>query len=339
MIQFREFLKEARPAIDRRIEEVLTADGSVDPDLFPLLRKGKRMRGGLLLRINAAFAREQELSDQAIDLACAVELAHASSLILDDILDDDTLRRGSPTIHLTRGHKQAMLDTISVLSLPYALIAPYGNEYVTMLSATQRSMARGVVQEMRTGSHLEERTLYESIIAQKTGDLFSLSTAWGAMAAGQEKGIVADIAEYGLFVGMAMQIADDISDLHALISGTRQCSFGSEILLLRSACVETHCTEVMADIARRGLDDTGKTVRWSNEGIELVLFSLLNHQILEATSRISDEIRGRLLPEERGFFEQAAREIVDLMFAEGFPEGEEKLKVDRRISILPKSTL
>ena len=145
---FREFLNTIRPAIDRRIEEVVTADESIDSGVLPLLLKGKRMRAGLLLAIHDALTREASFPRRAIDLACAVELAHASSLILDDMLDGDSIRRGGATLHLTRGQKQAELDTSGILSLPYALAAPYGGDYVTMLSATQRNMACGVVWEL-----------------------------------------------------------------------------------------------------------------------------------------------------------------------------------------------
>ncbi|MDD2263138.1 MAG: polyprenyl synthetase family protein, partial [Clostridia bacterium] len=208
-------------------------EGTIDPGVVPLLLRGKRMRAGLLLCIHTALARATAPTRQALDLACAVELAHAASLILDDMLDGDTVRRGVPSLHLTRGEGRAILDAVGILALPYALAAPYGPRYVTMLASTQQSMVRGVAWEMLEEARLPVVELYDAIITRKTGCLFSLAAAWGAMAAGGDDGIVAMFADYGLSAGKAMQIADDITDLHALAAGSRGCRPGSEALLLR----------------------------------------------------------------------------------------------------------
>lgn len=212
---FREYLEQVRPTINQRIEEVAGDGGAIDPGVLPLLLKGKRMRAGLLLRVHTALTRMTVPAPRALDLACALEFAHAASLILDDMLDGDAVRRGAPAHHLTRGEGRAVLDVVGILALPYALAAPYGSQYVTMLASAQQSMTRGVAWEVLEQPLLPSVELYDAVITRKTGCLFSLAAAWGAMTAGADEDVVTAFANFGLSAGKAMQIADDIADLHA----------------------------------------------------------------------------------------------------------------------------
>ncbi len=294
MIPFPEYLETIRPAVNRRIEEVAAGEDALDPGIVSLLLRGKRMRAGLLLFVHTCLTRAAP-TRQALDLACAVELAHAASLILDDILDGDTVRRGIPSLHLTRGEGRAVLDAIGILALPYALTAPYDACYVTMLASAQRSMAHSVAREVLEAPQFPAAELYDAIITGKTGCLFSLAAAWGAMAAGEEEAVVAAFAGYGLSAGRAMQIADDIADLQALATGARDCRSGSEALLLR--CVPP-----------------------GEDGLGQALGSMLDAEIIGAAARITGDVRQRMPPEIREDLGQVVRDIVGLTIACGMPD-------------------
>ena len=291
MMPFREYLEEVRPTINRRIEEVAGGGDAVDPDLLPFLLKGKRMRAALLLHVHAALTRATAPSPRALNLACALEFAHAASLILDDMLDGDAIRRRAPALHLTRGEGQAVLDAVGILALPYALATPYGARYVTMLASAQRRMARGVAWEVLGQPRLPAAELYDAVISRKTGCLFSLAAAWGAMTAGADDGLVAAFADFGLSAGKAMQIADDIADLHALAAGIRAGRPGSEALLLQS-------------------------ITAGDGGIGPALASMLDAEIAGAAARLR-----QLPPEAQESFEQAIRDIVGITIATGMPDG------------------
>lgn len=295
---FREFLEQVKPAVNRRIEEVASSGDAIDPDLLPVLARGKRMRAGLLLHVYTSLTRKAAPTHKALDLACAVELAHAASLILDDMLDGDALRRGIPAHHLTQGEGRAVLDAVGVLALPYALAAPYGAGYVVGLASTQQSMARGVAWEMLGGPRLPAAELYDAVVTRKTGCLFSLAAAWGAMAAGEEGEIVAAFANFGLSAGKAMQIADDIADLHVLASEARNHRPGSESLLLRCVSGEP-----------------------GDEGARQALASMLESEIAGAAARIANGAGRRVSFEDQEAFGQAVRDIVEIMLAEGMPDG------------------
>ena len=302
MIPFREFLESVRPAVNRRIAEVAGEGSAIDPGVVPLLLRGKRMRAGLLLRVHATLACRKAPTRRALDLACAVELAHAASLILDDMLDGDTVRRGIPSHHLTRGEGRAVLDAVGVLALPYALAAPYGAGYVAMLASAQQSMARGVAWEMIGGPELPVVELYDAIVARKTGCLFSLAAAWGSMAAGEGDDVVAAFADFGLCVGKAMQIADDIADLHTLAAGVPGRRAGSEALLLLG-------------IAPGG------------DGTDQALASRLDAEVARATARLRDGARQRVPPKEQEAFEQVVRDIAGLAITGVPPPGTATFRV------------
>ncbi len=313
---FRDFLAEIRPAVNRRIEEVTLADDSFDDELLPLLQSGKRMRAGLLIYVHRSLTGDGAIPDKALDLACAVELAHASSLILDDMLDEDQVRRGLRTLHLARGQKRAMLDTIGVLSLPYALVAPYGSDYVTMLSSTQRSMVLGVMKEIFLRPEFPATSLYDAIITRKTGHLFSLTAAWGSMAAGRNGSTVGAFADYGLRVGKVMQIADDIADLDAIVAGRKRTGFGSEMLLLRCVCADRLYGELVQDVMQKHLNISKARYLLSAEGIERTLTEMLNCEI----ARSADSLAGNTVPPaQRDAFIRIAREIAAMMLAERTP--------------------
>src|SRR5258705_10786398 len=88
---------------------------------YTLLLPGKRLRGILVL---ASCELLKGRRDDALPLACAVEMVHASSLILDDLpsMDNATLRRGKPTLHAVVGEANAILAAVGLLNGAFALI-------------------------------------------------------------------------------------------------------------------------------------------------------------------------------------------------------------------------
>ena len=296
MRTFQEYLKKIKPQVDERIADI-TGEKLKDPDIIPMLLKGKRLRAGLLLLVFDSFAKETN-RDAALDLACAVELAHSASLILDDMLDEDTERRGLQTIHLKRGHKMAMLNTIGVLSLPYDLAAPYGKGFVGSLAQTQRSMVKGVVKELFSNPGLPATRLYDAVISQKTGRLFSLAALWGFMAAkcidcaGLDpfcayKNEMIAFANYGIHCGNAMQTADDMWDLQKAIDGKKKIGSGSEIILLRCVNVDRMVKEFFTDVRNMSVDLKKVKELWGQESVQKTLREILDKEILEARVTIT----------------------------------------------------
>jgi geranylgeranyl pyrophosphate synthase len=315
-ITFQNYLSVIKPEIDERIEFITTA-GLVDPDVIPLLLNGKRLRGGLLMLVYESISKSDNYN-KALDLACALELAHSASLILDDMIDEDDIRRGLPTLHLTHGHKKAMLEAIGILSLPYDLAANSGSQYVSMLADTQRIMVSGAVKELFKNPDLPASKLYDMIITHKTGRLFSLAAKWGYMAA---LGLPKDapgafiFGNYGLHCGKAMQTADDITDLYEIMGGEKTSNFGSEILLLSCVGVDGLAKEFMRDLKNRDLDFS--KVNKLKHTIHNTLVGMHDKEIEKATSCV-DEMSNwyNINHDNKERLKTAPREIVKVMKGE-----------------------
>lgn len=238
---FHSYLETVKPRIDERILAnvgIGRAEAQLDPRFETPLRLGKRMRAGLLMLIFETFGQGSG-ERMALDLASAVEIAHSASLIVDDMLDEDEVRHGTSSLHITAGHKSAMLGTIGLLSYPYQIASMYGEECVQRLARTHRAMVRGATRELKSVPSFGVGQTYDAIIENKTGVLFCLTARYGAMAAGCSPEVTEQCAEFGMLTGKAMQIADDVTDLRSLLNGQKAGIGGSEVILLRRCLGQT----------------------------------------------------------------------------------------------------
>jgi geranylgeranyl diphosphate synthase type II len=316
MTSFQEYLIQVKPIVDARIGEVASRKLK-DDYLVRLLMRGKRLRAGLLSLVFESTSGKS--LNGTVDLACAVELAHSASLIIDDMLDEDETRRGMPTVHMTEGQKRAMLDTVGILSLPYDLVVPYGEWFVQSLAETQRGMVSGVLKEVLQDPELPASKIYDLIIRQKTGEPFGLAASWGYLAGlnGKKNGVNGHLQKwttYGIHVGKAMQIADDIADLEEVMKTRKKTGFGSELLLLRCVTAERLAKELFSDIRRMTLHFEKARELWSREGIQESLRVKLQKEITAAQDVVLD-IR---LPRSanKDLLIAAPKDIAQIMLAE-----------------------
>ncbi len=249
---FKTFLETVRPQVNERIGNLLDAE-PFDPDLAPLLLRGKRLRAGVLMLAHRATAEATGYTvpgrDAALDLAAAIELVHGASLIVDDMVDGDTVRRGVPTRNAGAGTAVAMLDAIGTLSLAHTLAATCDAKGATMyysrtLAEVQRRMVAGALAEAVGRDRMKPWEYYQSVIHNKTARLFGLAAGWGMYAGYPPDTELFGSQEfvprwrtwwtYGVNVGRGMQIADDHADIRHLIGGEGSPRPGSEMLLVRA---------------------------------------------------------------------------------------------------------
>jgi geranylgeranyl diphosphate synthase type II len=316
MTTFTEYLDCVKPVVDEKIEAVARKKLR-DEYLVQLLVRGKRLRAGLLSLVFESTCGRKFTG--TLDLACAVELAHSASLIIDDMLDEDELRRGMPTVHTTEGQKRAMLDTVGILSLPYDLVVPYGERYVQSLADTQRSMVSGVLKEVMKDPKMSPTKVYDTIIMQKTGMPFGLASSWGYLAGlnGRKNGGNGHLNKwkaYGLHVGKAMQIADDMTDLGEVLRTRKMSGYGSELLLLRCVTAERLAKELFCDIRRMTPHFEKAKELWSSDGIQESLKLMLLREIDAAqTCVLGLELHSSA---DRDMLISAPEEIAKLMLVE-----------------------
>ncbi|OLT33222.1 hypothetical protein BJF79_08040 [Actinomadura sp. CNU-125] len=154
-------------------------------------------------------------AEQAVPAAVAVELAHNASLVHDDVIDGDELRRGRPAVWAVFGVPAAILAGDALFFLATEVLAerppPLGGAGVCVLA--------GAIQQLIEGEHsdseAEERpggTLLEAEerAAAKTAALTAAAGALGALAAGAEADRIEGMRAYGLHLGLAFQFIDDL---------------------------------------------------------------------------------------------------------------------------------
>lgn len=203
-------------AVEKHLGELLHTDDAFIAQTIPQILRagGKRLRPALLL-MSAKICNYS--GERSIKLATAVELVHTASLIHDDIIDNDTLRRGMPTINSKLG------DTISVIlgdylySMVFNILAQEDNiEVIRCVASTTSQMARGDLRQLQQQYNMaltEEK--YLSINSDKTASLMSCACRIGALCGTSCNGEVETLTSYGQNLGMAFQITDDLLDLTA----------------------------------------------------------------------------------------------------------------------------
>ena len=191
---------------------------------YALTGAGKRVRPVLTLAVAELFGCR---SEPVLDLACAVEMVHACSLVLDDLpsMDDAALRRGRPTVHRVYGESVALLAALALLNRAYALVAEAAHRLALRRYTTEdvvHHLAAAIGSDGLIGGQAldllakpEEMSLdvLEYIHSHKTGALFMAAGELGAMAAEARRRDLEVIARFAKNLGLAFQIADDLLDV------------------------------------------------------------------------------------------------------------------------------
>jgi geranylgeranyl pyrophosphate synthase len=227
------FLAQAREATDRALaralDDVLCAADA--PPLceavrYAVLGSGKRFRPALVL---AAYETAGGRDPAIADLAAAVEIVHAYSLVHDDLpcMDNDDLRRGRPTLHRAMGVHLATVAGFAMVPVAAAALrrgtghlglseeAARQVQRVLFRAAGGGGMIGGQVLDLLAGGTAVTRAAVTELEERKTGALIAASVEIGAVAAGAGEARRAGYRRYGLDVGLAFQIADDMLDLTA----------------------------------------------------------------------------------------------------------------------------
>jgi geranylgeranyl diphosphate synthase type II len=231
--------------LDARLAEIDAALGTAlprPPDTPPVLAEamqyslmagGKRLRPILCLASADAVGGDRSL---ALPAACAIELIHTYSLIHDDLpaMDDDTMRRGRPTLHVVAGEGMAILAGDGLLTHAFALLAsepPTKDPTVTArkldvirvvaTAAGPIGMVGGQAIDLACVRPDPEGRLLPELDAQglgvmhgkKTGALIRAAASVGAIMGGGSRGQVDAIDRAAGEFGLAFQIVDDILDV------------------------------------------------------------------------------------------------------------------------------
>jgi len=213
-----------RQAIENRLDHWLNHDAARADLLTSAMRAaalgaGKRMRPLLVMLV----ARDLGCTSPAlVDVACAVELVHAASLILDDMpcMDNALLRRGRPTIHVQFGEDVTILAAVALLSRAFGILAAAQDvppavraRLVARLAETvgTQGLVQGQFLDLRGNRGTENDIAVTNEL--KTGVLLGVAVDMAAIVAQAEDGVAASLRAFALAAGHAFQLRDDFLDV------------------------------------------------------------------------------------------------------------------------------
>ena len=176
------------------------------------------LRPALSLIVSEAVGGNRE---SALKTGAAIELIHTFSLIHDDIMDDDDMRRGMPSVHKVWGEDVAILAGDTLFSKAFEMIITSKNttsEQNNKALATVADACVKICEGQALDMGFEERfdvceDEYMEMIFKKTGALIAAATKAGAIMGGADDDVIDAMYEYGRLIGLAFQIQDDYLDL------------------------------------------------------------------------------------------------------------------------------
>lgn len=172
---------------------------------------GKRLRPMLLLLAARALGH---VGPDAHQLAAVVEFIHTATLLHDDVVDESDLRRGRRTANAVFGNAASVLVGDFLYSRSFQLMVELDRmEVMRLLADTTNAIAEGeVLQLLHVRNPDTDEAAYLRVIERKTAVLFAAATRLGALLAGADAAAQQRLHDYGLNLGYAFQIADDVLD-------------------------------------------------------------------------------------------------------------------------------
>jgi len=205
-----------RQAVDREINRRLTSDVVLINQLagYIIHSGGKRLRPLIVLLASRACAYQGQ---NHIELATIVEFIHTATLLHDDVVDASELRRGQTTANVVWGNEASVLVGDFLYSRAFEMMVEVRNMRVMeILSKTTNTIAEGEVMQLLNCHEpdiTEEHYLY--VIRSKTAKLFEAAAQLGAVISGCGPEIESAFAAYGMHLGTAFQLIDDVLDYRA----------------------------------------------------------------------------------------------------------------------------
>jgi geranylgeranyl pyrophosphate synthase len=239
-LPLRDYLRARRDEVEQALARVLPPVAGPlavirDAMRYSLLAGGKRLRPILALTAaDAAAPGDPGAAGLAMPSACAIEMIHTYSLIHDDLpaMDNDSLRRGKPTLHVVYGEGLAILAGDGLLAEAFALLArDPDDEGRPEVAARKLAVIRRIAEAagsagMVGGQAIDLQAVGRSrgpealdagglqdMHARKTGALIRAATVVGAIMAGAPPARVDAVDRYASWLGLAFQIVDDVLDV------------------------------------------------------------------------------------------------------------------------------
>lgn len=256
MSEVTEILESFSEDINRELEASLSDVGPknlYDASIHLTKAGGKKIRPVLAILSSQVAGGTQK---NAIKTAAAIELIHTFSLIHDDIMDDDKLRRGQASVHVKWGEPIAILagDTLFSKAFETVLKAREDvksyeqvNKALEVVVDSCIQICKGQAYDMNFEGNFDvSEEEYMSMIYQKTSALIAAATKAGAIMGGANDKEIQALFEYGELIGLAFQIQDDFLDVVSDESSLGK-PVGSDIVEGKMTLMVVHTLEIAND--------------------------------------------------------------------------------------------
>ncbi len=181
--------------------------------------RGKMLRPTLVVLCGLATAKEpterRSISERHLMVACVAEMIHMATLVHDDVLDEAETRRKGRTVNSLRGNETAVMLGDYLISNAFHLCSKVGDPSINLqFGEVTNTLCEGELIQLhhRDDTSLDEPTYFE-IIRRKTAVLVGACCRFGATLSGAPPATIAALDRFGMAVGTAFQIQDDVLDL------------------------------------------------------------------------------------------------------------------------------
>lgn len=259
-------------AVDDLIRQRLASDVVLIRQVAEYIIKsgGKRLRPVLLLLAAGACGYRGKAHHE---LAAVVEFIHTATLLHDDVVDESSLRRGRETANAAFGNAASVLVGDFLYSRAFQMMVSVANMRVMeVLAEATNTIAEGEVLQLLNIHNADvSETDYLEVIRRKTAKLFEASARLGAIIAGTPASVEEGIATYGMHLGTAFQLIDDVLDYSGDAAELGK-NLGDDLNegkpTLPLIYVMKHGTTAQASAVRRAIQEGGR------EGFDEVLAAI-----------------------------------------------------------------
>lgn len=299
MRTFEEILRTIEEAI-ARLEFNQPPRSLFDPITYTLSLGGKRIRPALALMACDLFGGKNE---DVLQPALGLEVFHNFTLLHDDLMDEADRRRDKPTVHKLWNPNVAILSGDAMLICAYQLVAKANDKAILELfSRTALEICAGQQYDMEFESRSDvTEEEYIEMIRLKTAVLLACALKVGAMIGGASTADADALYDYGIHIGLAFQLQDDLLDVYGdpktfgkNIGGDILCNKKTFLLINALSAASEEQRQVMEDwMARKSYDAQEKIAAFTNLYNELSIRDLTERRI-EDYYRMANEDLARL---------------------------------------------
>lgn len=299
MRTFEEILRTIEEAI-ARLEFNQPPRSLFDPITYTLSLGGKRIRPALALMACDLFGGKNE---DVLQPALGLEVFHNFTLLHDDLMDEADRRRDKPTVHKLWNPNVAILSGDAMLICAYQLVAKANDKAILELfSRTALEICAGQQYDMEFESRSDvTEEEYIEMIRLKTAVLLACALKVGAMIGGASTADADALYDYGIHIGLAFQLQDDLLDVYGdpktfgkNIGGDILCNKKTFLLINALSAASEEQRQVMEDwMVRKSYDAQEKIAAFTNLYNELSIRDLTERRI-EDYYRMANEDLARL---------------------------------------------